>query len=144
MPPPLDSRSRSDRTSVSVKPSPPFHFDVDAHLRRFSTPSPYTGLNSATHQPIMELTEDPSSQEHAGPSSEIPSDRTAHKYILTSRGREYATIFVMSRAHNIQDTPLLHFGDELKGLIVLPRSSLGDMQNMEVVVSSFPNFRAPN
>ena len=138
---PID-RIRSDRASISAKPSPPF--DPDAFLRRFSTPSPYTGLNSATRQSTAQSTADSSSQEHGVvPSSKTPF-HTVHKYILTSRGRDYATIVVMSRAYNIQDTPLLHFGDELNGLIVLPRGSLSDMQSMEVVVSSFPSCRAPN
>jgi hypothetical protein len=137
---PID-RIRSDRASISAKPSPPF--DADAYLRRFSTPSPYTGLNSATHQSTVQLTAEPSSQKHGVvPSSKTPF-HTVHKYILTSRGRDYATIVVMSRAHNIQDTPLLHFGDELNGLIVLPRDSLSDMQSMEVVVSPFSNCSAP-
>ena len=133
---PVD-RIRSDRASISVKPSPPF--DADALLRRFSTPSPYTGLNSAPHQSTVQLAAGPSTQEPA----KIPFD-IAHKFILTSRGRNYATILVMSRARNIQDTPLLHFGDDLNGFIALPRDHLSDMRSMEVVVSPLPNCSSPN
>ena len=132
---PMD-RIRSERASVSVKPSPPF--DANALLRRFSTPSPYTGLNSATDQPAVQLAAESSSQ---APSLK-PSTR--HNYILRSRGRDYATIVVVSRASFVQEPPVLHFGDELDGLIVLPRDHLDDMQNMEVVVGLFPNFKAPN
>lgn len=132
---PVD-RIRSERASVSVKPSPPF--DANALLRRFSTPSPYTGLNSATDQAAVQPAAGPSSQ---GPSLE-PS--TKHNYILKSRGRDYATIVVLSRAPMVQETPLLHFGDDLNGLVVLTRDHLDDMQSMEVVVSLFPNFRALN
>ena len=90
----------------------------------------------------MQLTTDSSSQGIV-PSSKIPFP-TAHKYILTSRGRDYAVVVVMSRAHSIQNTPLLHFGDELNGFIVLPQGSLRDMQSVEVVVSPFPNGVVPN
>ncbi len=130
---------RSERASLSVKSSPPF--DVEAILRRFSTPSPYTGHMSTTDQSTA--------QHPAGPSQEndiLPKTpfNTVHKYVLTSRGREYATIIVVSRAPNIQDTPLLHFGDDINGLIVLPRDNLSDMRSMEVVVSCYPNFRVPS
>lgn len=138
---PVD-RIRSERASISVKPSPPF--DADALLRRFSTPSPYTGLSSAAHQSTVQLAAGPSTQGLATvPPSKIPFDME-HKFILTSRGRDYATILVMSRARNIQDTPLFHFGDDLNGFIVLPRDHLSDMRSMEVVVSPLPNCSSPN
>jgi hypothetical protein len=132
---PMD-RIRSERASISVRPSPPF--DSNALLRRFSTPSPYTGVNSTTGQSAMQITEEPVSQEP----SLAPS--TKHKYTLKSRGRDYATIVIVSRASYVQETPLLHFGDELNGSIVLPRDHLNDMQSMEVVVSLSPHCRAPN
>lgn len=125
-----------DRTaSISFNSSPPF--DSNALLRRFSTPSPYTGLN-APDQPAVQVTVEPPSQEHGGE----PSSK--HNYILKSRGRDYATIVVKSRAPNVLEPPLLHFGDELNGLVVLPRDNLNDLQSMEVVVSLFPNCGAPN
>jgi hypothetical protein len=132
---PMD-RIRSERASISVRPSPPF--DSNALLRRFSTPSPYTGLNSTNDQSAVQITEEPLSQEP----SLAPS--TKHKYNLKSRGRDYATIVIVSRASYIQETPLLHFGDELNGLIALPRDHLNDLQSMEVVVSLLPHCRAPN
>lgn len=129
------ARIRSDRASVSVTPSPPF--DANALLRRFSTPSPYTGLNPATGQSAAQPTAGPSSQEHGiVPLSNIPFD-TAHEYILTSRGRDYASVIVASRARNVLDPPLLHFGDELNGVILLPRDNLSDMRSMEVVFQLF-------
>jgi hypothetical protein len=132
---PMD-RIRSERASISVRPSPPF--DSNALLRRFSTPSPYTGLNSTNDQSAVQITEEPLSQEP----SLAPC--TKHKYNLKSRGRDYATIVIVSRASYIQETPLLHFGDELNGLIALPRDHLNDLQSMEVVVSLLPHCRAPN
>ena len=62
---------------------------------------------------------------------------TVHHYTLTSRGREYALITVTSHALNAQDIPLLYFGEELKGFVVLSLSDLNDMQSMDVVVSQF-------
>lgn len=79
----------------------------------------------------MQITEEPVSQEP----SLAPS--TKHKYTLKSRGRDYATIVIVSRASYVQETPLLHFGDELNGSIVLPRDHLNDMQSMEVVFQLF-------
>ncbi|KAH9003151.1 hypothetical protein EDB86DRAFT_2895576 [Lactarius hatsudake] len=115
------ARIRSDRASVSVRPSPPF--DADAILRRFSTPSPYTGLNHATGQSAAQPTEGPSSQEHG--------------IVPPSKILDYAVVVVASRAHNVLDPPLLYFGDELNGAILLPRDNLSDMRSMEVVFQLF-------
>ncbi|KAI9439824.1 hypothetical protein H4582DRAFT_2075191 [Lactarius indigo] len=128
------NRIRSERASVSVQPSPAF--DVDALLRRFSNPSPYTPLNPATNPSPMQTAAEPSSQEHVVPPSRIPFD-TAHEYLLASRGRDYAIVAVVSHAQNVRDPPLLHFGDELNGVIVLPRENLTDMRSMEVVFQLF-------
>ena len=132
-------RVGSERASLPVKPSPPF--DVNALLRRFSAPSQSTDSESATDQSTAQLPAGSSSQEHGILSvSKIPF-HTVHKYALTSRGREYATIVVVSRAPNIQDSPLLHFGDDLNGLILLPKDNISDMRSMEVVVSWYPTFQ---
>ena len=99
--PPTMDKIHSDPATSSVLPSP--LFDLDALLRRvpFSVPLPYSGVDSATHQSTVQLTTDPSSQEHGiAPSSKIPFS-TAHKYILKSCRRDYATTVVMSRAHSI-------------------------------------------
>ena len=86
----------------------------------------------------------PSSQGHGiVKSSKIPF-YTAHKYTLKSRGRDYAIVIIMSHAPNIQDPPLLHFGDELNGFIILPKDNLSGVRSMEVAVSQFPDCRAPN
>ncbi|KAF8271173.1 hypothetical protein EI94DRAFT_1827775 [Lactarius quietus] len=127
---PMDARIRSERASVSVRPSAPF--DANALLRRFSTPSPYTGLNSATDHSTVQLAAEPPTQEHGVEPS------TKHNYILKSRGRDYATIVVESRSTNVMEPPILHFGDEsLNGLVVLPHDHLNDMQSMEVVFQLF-------
>ena len=63
---------------------------------------------------------------------------TVHQYILKSRGRNYASIIVMSHALDAQDPPLLYIGEELKGSIALSIDDLSGMQSMHVVVSQFP------
>ena len=64
-------------------------------------------------------------------------DETVHHYSLNSRGREYALITVTSHALNAQDIPLLYFGEELKGFVVLSLGELNNMQSMDVMVSQF-------
>ncbi|KAI9454407.1 hypothetical protein BJY52DRAFT_1188959 [Lactarius psammicola] len=115
------NRIGSYLAKVLVNPFPPVH--ADALLPQFSTPSPYIALNSAT----------PYSQQDAViPSSNIPFD-TLHKYKLTSRGRDYATVVVVIQAPSVLDPPVLHLGDELDGRIVLRSDNLSDMRSMEVV-----------
>src|SRR6266404_471533 len=130
---------------TSIKYSPPF--DAAALLNRFSTLSAYTDLNSAIDEATAELPVEPSSQEHCMPSDsdlKIPFD-TVHKYILrlTSRGGDYASIIIKSRAPDIWDPPLLHLGDDLNGLIAMPMDNLRDMKRVVVVVSWFPKIRDP-
>jgi hypothetical protein len=81
----------------------------------------------------MNLVDD---QAHDASFTPAPSD-TVHHYTLTSRGREYALITVISHAPNARDIPLLYFGDELNGFVVLSIDDLNDMQSMDVVVSQF-------
>lgn len=67
----------------------------------------------------------------------VPSE-VVHQYTLTSRGRDCALITVTSHAQNAQDPPLLYFGEELKGSVVLPSNNgLSDMRSIDVVVSQF-------
>jgi len=129
---------------TSLEHSPPF--DAAGLLHRFSISSPSTNLKSATDESTVELLVEPPSQEHGIPSDsdlEIPFD-TAHKYILTSRGRDYANVVIKSRAPDIRDPPLLHLGDDLNGLIAMHMNNLSDMESTEVVVSWFPTIRDPN
>ena len=65
---------------------------------------------------------------------------TLHQYTLKSRGRDYAFIFVRSHALNTEDPPLLYFGEDITGYVILSLSDLSDMQSMDVVVSPFPNW----
>ena len=60
---------------------------------------------------------------------------TVHEYNLKSLGRDYAIITVKSHARTALDTPLLYFGEELKGFVILSLNNLSDMQNMDVAVS---------
>ena len=62
---------------------------------------------------------------------------TVHEYNLKSRGRDYAIITVKSHARTALDTPLLYFGEEIKGFVILSLNDLIDMWNVDVVVSPF-------
>jgi hypothetical protein len=73
-------------------------------------------------------------------STTIPAN-TAHQYKLVSRGRDFALIAVMSRARNARDSPLLYFGEELKGFIEMSLDDLNGTRSMEVMVSPFPTYR---
>jgi hypothetical protein len=107
-----------------------------ALLRRFSTPSPYTGSgNASARQPAIDptaLIHDDASLHPLYPAS---SADTVHQYNLKSRGRDDAIITVKSHARTAQDPPLLYFGEEIKGFVILSLTDLSDMQNMDVVVS---------
>jgi hypothetical protein len=62
-------------------------------------------------------------------------ENTIHVYNLKSRRRDYAIITVKSHARTALDTPLLYFGEEVKGSVILSLNNLSDMQNMDVAVS---------
>ena len=96
-------------------PSGPNLISDAVPLLRKSIPSTYTG--NALRQPT------------AQPAS------TVHQYSLKSRGRDFAIVAVNSHAHNAQDRPLLYFGEEIKGFVILSLSDLSKMQSMDVVVS---------
>jgi hypothetical protein len=65
---------------------------------------------------------------------------TTHQYKLRLRRGDYALIAVMSHAKSALDSPLLYFGEELKGLIEMSLKNLSSMQSMEVVVSPCPTY----
>ncbi|KAH9173756.1 hypothetical protein EDB89DRAFT_2068550 [Lactarius sanguifluus] len=122
------SQTRASAYS-SLFDSPPL--DVSAFYTFFI---PYLSLLSTVLKlPAAQPPMVPSSQAHAI----VSSFDTSHEYTLTSRGRDYATVVVVSHAPNILDPPLLHFGDELKGRIVMRIDSLSDMRIMEVVFQVF-------
>ncbi|KAI0255035.1 hypothetical protein BJV78DRAFT_813475 [Lactifluus subvellereus] len=133
----INSKSRSvpsEGTSTSFTPTPAF--DACSLLRRFSTPFLYAGGNSATEQHGPQRAIDPAirahSKVHTSPVfSESPPDGV-HRYNLMSRGSDYAFIEVSSRGPNDQD-PLLHFGEELTGFIVLSPGGLRCMQRIDLV-----------
>lgn len=131
------------RTSIPSGSNPPF--PVSALLRRFSTPSPYTGDSavSAVARPLAtQPAVDPTTQmQDQIPFHPIAPANTVHNYVVKSRGRDYALIGITSHAPNVQDPPLFYFGEELKGCVILSLDDLNDMRNMDVVVSQFPNQR---
>ena len=121
-------RSSSHRASLPTGNNSTF--GVSALLRRFSTPSNYSGgvvydrfIDNQIHDVLLHPASPP----------------TVHQYILKSRGRDYAVIIVKSHALNAEDPPLLYFGEDITGYVILSPSDLSDMQRMDVVVSQFPN-----
>ncbi|KAI0300817.1 hypothetical protein BC826DRAFT_1102149 [Russula brevipes] len=109
-------------------------------LRRFSTPSPYTGGNivaepgHSREQPAVDPTN--KLQDQVIDASSAPAD-TVHQYNLKSRGRIYALITVKSHAPNARDPPLLYFGEELTGFVILSLNDLSGMQSMDVMLRMF-------
>jgi hypothetical protein len=73
-------------------------------------------------------------------STRIPAN-TVHQYKLVSRGRDYVLIAVMSHARNTRDSPLLYFGEEMKGLIEMSLDDLNGTRSMEVTMSPFPTYQ---
>ncbi|KAI0255031.1 hypothetical protein BJV78DRAFT_1151862 [Lactifluus subvellereus] len=134
--------SRIERaSSLSLTTTPPF--DAGALLRRFSMPSPYTGGNAAAGQPAAHPI-DPASQAHnqVRDPAVVPADAvTVHKYNLMSRGRDYALITVTSHASDGRDPPLLYFGEELRGFIVLLQGDLESMRSMDIILQLFDSDR---
>jgi hypothetical protein len=131
------SQMSSRPSSIALAPTPTF--DATSLLRRFSMPSPYTGGNSATGQPAAHPMDPASQANNQVHDPVVAPANTVHEYNLMSRGRNYALVTVMSRAANGQDPPLLYFGEELGGFIVLSQNDLESMGSMDVVVSCFPN-----
>jgi hypothetical protein len=133
--------SSSHRASLSGSKSSTS--GVSALLRRFSTRSNHTGGIVSAGQHVIDPTSLFDNQIHdplLGPAS----PPTVHQYTLKSRGRDYAFIIVKSHALNAEDPPLLYFGEDITGYVILSLSDLSDMQRMDVVVSQFPNWNDCN
>jgi hypothetical protein len=129
---------RTERSnSLAITPTPPF--DTSSLLRRFTLPSPYTGGHSAIGQSTAHLVDPESRANNQEHDPVLLPPNTVHEYNLMSRGKNYALISVTSRALNSQDPPLLYFGEELTGSIVLSQNDLEGMRSMDVVVRRFPN-----
>jgi hypothetical protein len=121
---PLPLRSSSHRASL---PGPNSTSGVSGFLRRLSTSSSYTGAidpKSLIDNRIPDVL--------LGPAS-LP---TVHQYTLKSS----ASIIVKSHAINAQGPPLLYFGEDIAGCVILSLSDLSDMQRVDVVVSPFPSW----
>jgi hypothetical protein len=132
---PMSQRSSSHRASLPPA-GPNSKSGVSALLRRFSTPSNYTGGVVSVGQPAVDPMSLIDNQIH-DPLSCPASPPTVHQYILKSRGKDYAFIIVKSHALNGQDPPLLYFGEDITGYVILSLSDLSDMQRMDVAVSQF-------
>jgi hypothetical protein len=134
---PIPLRSTSHRASLPAGPNSTS--GVSALLRRFSNPSSYSGGVVSAAQPAIDPTNLLNNQIHDGLLRPNPPP-TVHQYILKSRGRDYALILVTSHALNAEDPPLLYFGEDITGYVMLSLSDLSDMQGMDVVVSQVPNW----
>lgn len=67
----------------------------------------------------------------------LSSAGTIHQYDRKSRGRDYS-IQVRSHARDAQYPPLLYFGEEIEGsVILLSLANLNDVEKMDAVVSQF-------
>ncbi|KAI9439546.1 hypothetical protein H4582DRAFT_1535517 [Lactarius indigo] len=154
--PPADEAKKSLARELFLqkdrRPSPKRDAERDDFDRLFSTSSSlYSGMRAlslmsvASSQtrtseysslfdspPLLDPSVDPSSSSQTHDT--LSSFNTSHEYNLTSRGRDYATVVVVSRAGNVLDPPQLHFGDQLKGCIVMHRDNLSDMRSMEVML----------
>jgi hypothetical protein len=121
---PLSLRSSSHRAGLPAGPNSAS--GVSGFLRRLSTPSNYTAIDptSLFDYEIPDVLLRPDS---------LP---TVHQYTLKSS----AFIIVKSHALNAQDPPLLYFGEDITGYVILSPSDLSDMQRVDVVVSPFPSW----
>lgn len=132
----MQLRQSSHRSSLPAGPNS--SSGVSALLRRFSTQSNYTNGVVSAEQPTIDPTSLINTQFHdllLHPSS----PPTVHQHTLKSHGRDYASVIVKSHAPNAQDPPLLYFGEDITGCVILSHSDSSDMPRMDVVVSQFPD-----
>jgi hypothetical protein len=111
---------------------------VDVTRRRFTAPSPYTSGHAAAERPVAPPTDPASQANNQAYDPVMAPASTVHEYNVTSRGKNYALISVMSRAPNCQHSPLLYRGESLRGSVELSRKHLNGMQRMDIGVSLFP------
>jgi hypothetical protein len=112
-------------------------------FHRISSPPPYTLTEHHVAQPSVGLgaTMRVNAQaHHSSLSLTVPPDSVHHQYHLKSRGRDYAFVTVASHAPNVKDSPLLYFGEEVRGFMALSLNALSDMQSVDVAVSHFPKW----
>jgi hypothetical protein len=108
-----------------------------------TSPPPYDGSLIAEAQSAAQLSVEPPTQAHIKvldtPPSGVPPADTIHRYNLLSRGSDHVFVEVISHALSVEDCPLFHPGEELKGFILLSRGALKDMVRIDVVVSRHSN-----
>jgi hypothetical protein len=126
----------SHNTPTLSKPAP-------SPSPEITSPPPYDGTLLADTQSPPQLSIDPQAQAHnqvldSPPSATPPAD-TIHRYNLWSRGSDHVFVEVISRALSVEDRPLLHPEEELKGFILLSRGALKDLERIDVVVSCHSN-----
>ena len=130
---PMRLRPSSHRASLPAGPNSTS--GISALLRRFSNPSSYLGGVASVEQAAIDPMIVIENQIH-----DVASPPTVHQYTLKPRGRHDAFVIVKSHALDAQDSPLLYFGEDITGYVILSLSDLSDMQKMDVVVGHFPNW----
>ncbi|KAI0255036.1 hypothetical protein BJV78DRAFT_1151867 [Lactifluus subvellereus] len=98
-----------------------------------SPSSPHRLSTQFTHTRSYSASEQPATQLVTEPATSLTNDGHQDIYILMSHGSDYALVEVSSRGFNDQD-PLLHFGEELTGFIVLSPGALRGMQRVDLAV----------
>ena len=123
---------------TSIPPESNKAFLATAPRCRASILPPYTIAGQPVALSSIDITHDQAPSHDASFIPTVPPE-IVHHYILRSpsRGRDSPFITVTSHAQNTQDPPLLYFGEELKGSVVLSPDDLCDMQSIDVVVSQF-------
>ncbi|KAI0258408.1 hypothetical protein BC834DRAFT_975189 [Gloeopeniophorella convolvens] len=136
----MASTHRMDRASVSGTANP--RFNPAGILRRFSTPSPYT-VGATTSSPGHQTSPLPEIQvtgSHDLAQNDFPSATpltTPHTYAVKSRGKDYAAVVILSHAQNVRDSPLLYYGEDITGAIVVPLDHFERIQTVEVVLQMY-------
>ncbi|VDB85679.1 unnamed protein product [Peniophora sp. CBMAI 1063] len=161
-----DSRQRplplvpaQDRTHFNLDRSTlePEHEETWAESlhRRYSEPPAYTALRTSTD---LSLSRSPSyasrlpggfvppSPSSAGPLTPVLSEMhpeltCEHQHILKSLGKDWAALFVRSRASAAHPRPLLYSGDDVSGRVSIALGKLGQIQRVEVVLQEFVHGR---
>ncbi|KZV63863.1 hypothetical protein PENSPDRAFT_757624 [Peniophora sp. CONT] len=151
---PLPLEPAQDRTHYNLDRSTleSGHEDAWAESlhRRYSEPPAYTALrviSELSRAPTYasrppDDSHPPQSPGVAAPSSPVistmhPELTCEHRYILKSRGKDWAALYVSSRAHSAQDRPLLYAGDDVSGRVSIALGKLGEIQRIEVVLQEF-------
>lgn len=125
--------SYSSSASIPLVPLQ-FASNSAAPLHRSSvlSPPPYRHLKPAPRK-SLEPSADQNSQVHDRDNHASTAGGPVHT-IHTYGLKEYAYVFINSRADSPQDTPVIYQGEETTGTVQLPQRRLQEVQSIIVVV----------